>query len=85
MKPIHFVDTTLRDGNISLWASGMRQHMIEPIIDRLDSVGYKAMEIVDASFFKKAVAQLIETLGKRNFGYMRVEKGSFAVQLGRTA
>jgi oxaloacetate decarboxylase alpha subunit len=60
MKPIHFVDTTLRDGNISLWAHGMRQHMIEPIIDRWDGVGYKAMEIVDASFFKKGVRELQE-------------------------
>jgi len=58
MKPLHFVDTTLRDGNISLWASNMRTDMLLPIIDCFDRVGYQAMEIIDTSFFKKAVREL---------------------------
>lgn len=58
MKPLHFVDTTLRDGNLSLWASSLRTDMLLPILDRFDRVGYQAMEIIDASFFKKAVREL---------------------------
>ena len=58
MKALHFVDTTLRDGNTSLWAGAMRTDMLLPIIDQLDRVGYQAMEIVDVAFFKKMVRDL---------------------------
>ena len=58
MKALHFVDTTLRDGNTSLWAGAMRTDMLLPIIDQLDRVGYQAMEIVYVAFFKKMVRDL---------------------------
>jgi oxaloacetate decarboxylase (Na+ extruding) subunit alpha len=58
MKALHFVDTTLRDGNTSLWAGALRTDMLLPIIDKLDQVGYQAMEIVDVAFFKKMVRDL---------------------------
>ena len=58
MKPLHFVDTTLRDGNTSLWAGALRTDMLLPIIDQFDRVGYQAMEIVDVAFFKKMVRDL---------------------------
>ena len=58
MKPLHFVDTTLRDGNTSLWAGALRTDMLLPIIDQFDSVGYQAMEILDVAFFKKMVRDL---------------------------
>lgn len=59
-KPLHFVDTTLRDGNTSLWAQSMRTGMIMPIAKEFDQVGYQAMEIIDAAFFKKMVRELKE-------------------------
>ena len=58
MKPLHFVDTTLRDGNTSLWAGALRTDMILPIIDQFDRAGYQAMEILDVAFFKKMVRDL---------------------------
>lgn len=58
MKPLHFVDTTLRDGNTSLWAGALTTDMIIPIADQLDRAGYQAMEILDVAFFKKMVRDL---------------------------
>ena len=58
MKPLHFVDTTLRDGNTSLWAGALTTEMIMPIADQLDRAGYQAMEILDVAFFKKMVRDL---------------------------
>lgn len=60
MKPLHFVDTTLRDGNTSLWAQALRTGWIMPVVDQFDQVGYQAMEIIDAAFFKKMVRELKE-------------------------
>ena len=58
MKPLHFVDTTLRDGHMSLWAGAMRTDMMLPVVARIDRVGFQAMEIVSTSFFKKMVREL---------------------------
>lgn len=60
MKPVDFVDTTLRDGNTSLWAQTLRTSMILPVASQIDAVGYRAMEIVDSTFFKKMVRELRE-------------------------
>jgi oxaloacetate decarboxylase alpha subunit len=60
MKPVHFVDTTLRDGNTSLWAQMMRTNMILPVAAQIDQVGFRAMEIIDGTFFKKMVRELRE-------------------------
>ncbi|OFZ85806.1 MAG: hypothetical protein A2V78_02605 [Betaproteobacteria bacterium RBG_16_64_18] len=57
MKPVHFVDTTLRDGNASLWAMGMRTDMILPVAARIDRAGFQSIEITTASFFKKMVRE----------------------------
>lgn len=57
MKPVHFVDTTLRDGNASLWAMGMRTDMILPVAAQIDRAGFQAVEITTASFFKKMVRE----------------------------
>ena len=58
MKPVHFVDTTLRDGHMSLWAGAMRTDMMLPVAARIDQVGFRAMEIISTSFFKKMVREL---------------------------
>jgi oxaloacetate decarboxylase alpha subunit len=58
MKPVHFVDTTLRDGHMSLWAGAMRTEMMLPVAAQIDKVGFQAMEIMSTSFFKKMVREL---------------------------
>lgn len=58
MKSVHFVDTTIRDGNMSLWACAMRTHMILPIIGQIDQVGFQAQEVIASAFFKKLVREL---------------------------
>jgi len=58
---VDFVDTTLRDGSQSLWASGMRSGMMEAVADDLDKVGFKFIEIpTNSIFFKKIVRDLKE-------------------------
>ena len=55
---ISFVDTTLRDGHLSLWASNMRTGMMLPIADRLDRAGFEGIEIMSSAFYKKCVRDL---------------------------
>ena len=55
---IFFVDTTLRDGQLSLWASNMRTDMMLPIAERLDHAGFKAIEVMSSAFYKKSVRDL---------------------------
>lgn len=60
MDPIHFVDTTFRDGHLSLWASGMTTGMMLPVCERMDAAGFEAMEVISGSNFKKCVRELKE-------------------------
>lgn len=57
-QSIRFVDTTLRDGHLSLWASNMRTAMMLPIADRLDRAGFEGIEIMSSAFYKKCVRDL---------------------------
>ena len=60
MNEIHFVDTTLRDGQLSLWASNMRTDMMLPVADQIDRAGFEAIEIMASAFYKKCVRDLKE-------------------------
>src|SRR5918999_1792310 len=62
---IRFVDTTLRDGQLSLWASNMTTRMMLPVIDSIDAAGFEAFELISSAFFKKAVRDLKEDLWER--------------------
>ena len=62
---IRFVDTTLRDGQESLWATGMRTGMILPIASRLDDAGFEAIEIIATTNFKKQIRELRENPWER--------------------
>ena len=44
MTRIKFIDTTLRDGQQSMWALNMRTGMILPALADLDDAGYEAIE-----------------------------------------
>jgi oxaloacetate decarboxylase (Na+ extruding) subunit alpha len=57
-RDIFFVDTTLRDGHLSLWASNMRTGMMLPIAERLDRAGFEGIEIMSSAFYKKCVRDL---------------------------
>ena len=59
-KPVRFVDTTLRDGQMSLWAYCMRTDWILPVAAQLDQVGFEAMELMGTSIPKKMVRELRE-------------------------
>lgn len=60
MSEIHFVDTTLRDGQMSLWATRMRTGMILPIAERMDDAGFDAIELMSSVFLKKCARDLQE-------------------------
>jgi oxaloacetate decarboxylase (Na+ extruding) subunit alpha len=55
---VFFVDTTLRDGQLSLWASNMTTGMMLPVAERLDRAGFQAIEVMSSAFYKKAVRDL---------------------------
>lgn len=59
-RRIGVVDTTLRDGQLSLWATRMRTGMMLPIAERLDAAGFDAIEVIGSSFFKVCVRELRE-------------------------
>jgi oxaloacetate decarboxylase alpha subunit len=60
MDRVEFVDTTLRDGQQSLWAEGMTTAMMLPVIERLDRAGFVAIEALSPSFIGKCVRELNE-------------------------
>jgi oxaloacetate decarboxylase alpha subunit len=60
MNDVNFVDTTIRDGQMSLWATGMRTDMILPVAATLDEAGFAAIEIMATGFEKKMVRELRE-------------------------
>ena len=46
MDEFRFVDTTYRDGHMSLWASAMTTGMMLPVAERLDRAGFEAIELM---------------------------------------
>jgi oxaloacetate decarboxylase (Na+ extruding) subunit alpha len=50
---IRFVDTTLRDGQLSLWASSMTTGMMLPIVENIDVAGFEAFELISSAFLRK--------------------------------
>ncbi|MPZ77103.1 MAG: biotin carboxyl carrier protein [Deltaproteobacteria bacterium] len=60
MMNIRFVDTTLRDGQQSLWAYGMRTGMIVPIAGNMDQAGFEAIELGGPVELPKCVRELRE-------------------------
>ena len=58
MAKVKFVDTTLRDGHQCLWATRMTTAMMRPIMERMDRVGFEALEIMGAVHFDACVRYL---------------------------
>ncbi len=57
MEEIRIVDTTLRDGNTSLWAHNMTTGMMHPVLRHMDQAGFDAMEFFVSGRFKKVVRE----------------------------
>lgn len=61
MTKVKFIDTTLRDGQQSLWALGMRTGMMLPALPNMDEAGYDEMEFyVPVVQMKKMIRDLKE-------------------------
>jgi oxaloacetate decarboxylase alpha subunit len=57
MSEIHFIDTTLRDGNQSLWALNMRTAAMVEIAEQMDRGGFESMEFFVTNMLKKYVRE----------------------------
>jgi oxaloacetate decarboxylase alpha subunit len=66
MADIRFVDTTLRDGQQSLWAYGMRTGMMLPVAARMDQAGFEAIELGTPIELTKCVRELREDPWERH-------------------
>jgi oxaloacetate decarboxylase alpha subunit len=53
MSEIRFVDTTLRDGQQSLWALGMKTEVMLAVAEQMDRCGFESMEFFLSMMFKK--------------------------------
>ena len=56
-EEIRIVDTTLRDGNTSLWAHNMTTGMMHPVLPYMDEAGFEAMEFFVGGRLKKVVRE----------------------------
>ncbi|HEX2229075.1 MAG TPA: biotin carboxyl carrier protein, partial [Candidatus Binatia bacterium] len=54
---VRFIDTTLRDGNQSLWALNMRVGAMLPAAPHMDRAGFESMEFFLSVIFKKYVRE----------------------------
>lgn len=59
-KPIKIMDTTLRDGQQSLIATRMKTDDILPILDKMDKVGFHALEVWGGATFDSCLRFLKE-------------------------
>ena len=66
---IKFVDTTVRDGNQSLWALNMRTGMMLAALPDLDEAGFEAMEFFVPGVQIKKMAQ---HLGEDPFQWLKL-------------
>ena len=65
MKDIRLVDTTLRDGPQSLWATRMKTAHMLPIAPVMDDAGFKAIELMGACHFDACLRYLRENPWER--------------------
>jgi oxaloacetate decarboxylase (Na+ extruding) subunit alpha len=65
MKEISFVDTTLRDGHQSLWATRMKTAHMMPIAPLMDRAGFKMAELMGTVHFDACLRYLRENPWER--------------------
>lgn len=59
-NPVKIMDTTLRDGHQSLWATRMRTEDMLPILEEMDQVGFHALEVWGGATFDVMIRFLNE-------------------------
>ena len=52
MKRVEFLDTTMRDGQQSLWGMRMRAGMALPVSPIVDNTGYRVIDLTGSSMFE---------------------------------
>ena len=57
MNQISFVDTTLRDGQQSLWALGMKTDAMLGAAEQMDQAGFESLEFFSSNMIKKYVRE----------------------------
>jgi oxaloacetate decarboxylase alpha subunit len=57
MNDIHVIDTTLRDGQLSLWALGMKTGAMLAIAEQMDRCGFQSLEFFGFAGFIKYVRE----------------------------
>jgi len=73
MNKLHFVDTTLRDGQLSLWALGMKTGAMLAIAEQMDRCGFESLEFFGFAGFIKYVREHKEN----PFDWMRLGAKKF--------
>ncbi len=59
-KRVKIMDTTLRDGHQSLWATRMRTEDMVPLLQKMDTVGFYSMEVWGGATFDSCLRYLNE-------------------------
>ena len=57
MNDLHFIDTTVRDGQLSLWALGMKTGAMLAIAEQMDRCGFESMEFFGFAGYIKMVRE----------------------------
>lgn len=65
MRKIEIVETTLRDGQQSLWATRMTTPMLRPVLPALDRAGFDAVECMGTAVMDSCVRYLKENPWER--------------------
>ncbi|HEX2226377.1 MAG TPA: biotin carboxyl carrier protein [Candidatus Binatia bacterium] len=73
MNEIHFIDTTLRDGQLSLWALGMKTGAMLGAAEQMDRCGFESLEFFGFAGFMKYVREHKEN----PFDWMRLGTQKF--------
>ena len=73
MNEVHFVDTTLRDGQLSLWALGMKTGAMLGAAEQMDRCGFESVEFFGFAGFLKYVREHKEN----PFDWMRLGAQKF--------
>jgi oxaloacetate decarboxylase (Na+ extruding) subunit alpha len=74
MTAVRIVDTTLRDGNQSLWACRMSVEDMAPVAGDLDAAGYDGIEFFVAS---AQIARMVRDLREDPWAWLRVAADAF--------
>ena len=73
-KPVKIVETVLRDAHQSLIATRLTTEQMLPIVDKMDKVGYHAVECWGGATFDASLRFLKKTHGKDSVNYVTVSK-----------